>query len=85
MSLPLPKAKWLGDIPGHTDAVLQDYGQACREAALEEANKREPLSELQLFVLWHALPDDDGAFPDFLDAARAVEQAHHITEKALKP
>lgn len=37
MSLPLPKAQWLGDIPGHTDAVLQAYGQACRDAALEEA------------------------------------------------
>ena len=54
MSLPLPKAQWLGDIPGHTDAVLQAYGQACREAALEEA------AQVCNGEQWHnsAMPDD---------------------------
>lgn len=41
MSLPLPQratlyAAW-HRVNGHTDAALLAYGQACRDAALEEA------------------------------------------------
>lgn len=33
----IPGHYWYGDVVGHTDAAMQAYGQACREAALEDA------------------------------------------------
>ena len=37
MSLPLPPSKNLGHSLGYTLTQIREYGQACREQALEEA------------------------------------------------